>query len=474
MATNSDKIEPAATPDKKTHADALAENAAQHGPAAAEGAATGAKSGGPASASNPHKPHAPKPRLAGAPAPRHNVKAEDEQPADPDKKQAAKGAQFIGLVFAAYVAFLFFSGQIDSFVEAFANVEYHWLIGAVFCIVMYFMLGTLAYVTAVYLDHDSPVGFRDLMAVEASGTFFGNLTPMQMGALPSQIYQLTKSGLSVGAASATQFTRFIMFQFGVVLFAAIMLWLKLGFFISSYGDIVLLNLLVFAGHALELIGLFVVCLCPNFVRRAGSSLLRWANGHGWVKNYAKWDEMINVQVAQFSSAFRRSAANIPDMVLTLCITMAQLAFLYTIPWFVLHAFGFEGDFMTCLAAGSMVQLVSTAVPLPGGTGGAEGGFALFFGPMFGGYATAGFLVWRVVTFFLPTFGALPLLGLKSSHRESIYHRVQRWTGRGRKGAKVVSGGGAHKSAKGVTYNPSKAHKGGTKFVVKKTGSSAKK
>lgn len=474
MATNSDKIEPAATPDKKTHADALAEKAAQHGPAAAEGAATGARSGGPASASNPHKPHAPKPRLAGAPAPRHNVKAEDEQPADPDKKQAAKGAQFIGLVFAAYVAFLFFSGQIDSFVEAFANVEYHWLIGAVFCIVMYFMLGTLAYVTAVYLDHDSPVGFRDLMAVEASGTFFGNLTPMQMGALPSQIYQLTKSGLSVGAASATQFTRFIMFQFGVVLFAAIMLWLKLGFFISSYGDIVLLNLLVFAGHALELIGLFVVCLCPNFVRRAGSSLLRWANGHGWVKNYAKWDEMINVQVAQFSSAFRRSAANIPDMVLTLCITMAQLAFLYTIPWFVLHAFGFEGDFMTCLAAGSMVQLVSTAVPLPGGTGGAEGGFALFFGPMFGGYATAGFLVWRVVTFFLPTFGALPLLGLKSSHRESIYHRVQRWTGRGRKGGKVVSGGGAHKSAKGVTYNPSKAHKGGTKFVVKKTGSSAKK
>ena len=474
MATNSDKIEPAATPDKKMRAEAPAEKAAQHGPAAAEGAATGAKSGGPASASNPHKPHAPKPRLAGAPAPRHNVKAEDEQPADPDKKQAAKGAQFIGLVFAAYVAFLFFSGQIDSFVEAFANVEYHWLIGAVFCIVMYFMLGTLAYVTAVYLDHDSPVGFRDLMAVEASGTFFGNLTPMQMGALPSQIYQLTKSGLSVGAASATQFTRFIMFQFGVVLFAAIMLWLKLGFFISSYGDIVLLNLLVFAGHALELIGLFVVCLCPNFVRRAGSSMLRWANGHGWVKNYAKWDEMINVQVAQFSSAFRRSAANIPDMVLTLCITMAQLAFLYTIPWFVLHAFGFEGDFMTCLAAGSMVQLVSTAVPLPGGTGGAEGGFALFFGPMFGGYATAGFLVWRVVTFFLPTFGALPLLGLKSSHRESIYHRVQRWTGRGRKGGKVVSGGGAHKSAKGVTYNPSKAHKGGTKFVVKKTGSSAKK
>ena len=420
-----------------------------------------------------HKPRAPKPRIAGSsrvgarPGFRKHVSREEEKAADPDKKQAAHGARFIGLVFGAYVAFLFFSGQIEEFVSAFQNLEFGWLVGAFVCIGMYFVLGTLAYVTAVYLDHDSPVGIRDLMAVEASGNFFGNLTPMQMGALPSQIYQLTKAGLSVGAASATQFTRFIMFQLGVVLFAAVMLWAKLGFFIDSYGDIVFLNLLVFAGHALELAGLFVVCLCPGFVRRAGGSILRWASGHGWVKNRAKWDEMLNVQVGQFSSAFRRSAANVPDMVITLVITILQLAFLYTIPWFVLHAFGIEADFVTCLAAGSMVQLVSSAVPLPGGTGGAEGGFALFFGGMFGAYATAGFLVWRVVTFFVPTFMAVPLIGLKSSHRDSIYHRLHRVFGHG-----VRSGRGAHG---GIAYKPKQAAatsrsagtiKPGVKFVVK--------
>ena len=173
--------------------------------------------------------------------------------------------------------------------------------------------------------------------------------------------------------------------------------------------------------------------------------------------------MINVQVAQFSSAFRRSAANIPDMALTLVITMTQLGFLYMVPWFVLHAFGIEADFLTCLASGSMVQLVSTAVPLPGGTGGAEGGFALFFGPMLGSSATAGFLVWRVVTFFLPTFAALPMIGLKSSHRESIYHRAQRLRGRG--------GSGARASRGGVAYKPKKH--GSKKLVVKKAGSQKK-
>lgn len=420
-----------------------------------------------------HKPRAPKPRIAGSsrvgarPGFRKHVSREEEKAADPDKKQAARGAQFIGLVFGAYVAFLFFSGQIEEFVAAFQNLEMGWLVGALVCIGMYFVLGTLAYVTAVYLDHDSPVGIRDLMAVEASGNFFGNLTPMQMGALPSQIYQLTKAGLSVGAASATQFTRFIMFQLGVVLFAAVMLWAKLGFFIDSYGDIVFLNLIVFAGHTLELVGLFVVCLCPGFVRRAGGSILRWANGHGWVKNHAKWDEMLNVQVGQFSSAFRRSAANVPDMVITLVITILQLAFLYTIPWFVLHAFGVEADFVTCLAAGSMVQLVSSAVPLPGGTGGAEGGFALFFGEMFGVYSAAGFLVWRVVTFFVPTFMAVPLIGLKSSHRDSIYHRLHRVVGHGVRSGRGARGGIAYKPKQvAATSRSTGTIKSGVKFVVK--------
>ena len=415
------------TPDSMSDTSRAATGARGAHAAAAPRPAATASAPARGSGASARRPHAPRPHIDGY---RSVPSRSCAKPADPDKQQAARGARFIALVFGAYVAFLFFSGQIEQFVQAFHDVRYGWLAGALACIGMYFILGTMAYVTAVYLDHSSPVGLRDLMAVEASGNFFGNLTPMQMGALPSQIYQLTKAGLSVGAASATQFTRFIMFQLGVVVFAAVMLFAKFGFFLDSYGDIVFLNLVVFAGHALELVFLFVVCLCPGFVRRAGGALLRWACGHGWVKDRARYDDMLNNQVAQFSLAFRRAATNLADMAITLAITLLQLSFLYMVPWFVLHAFDVETDFLTCLAAGSMVQLVSTAVPLPGGTGGAEGGFALFFGPMFGASATAGFLVWRVITFFVPTFMAVPLLGLKSSHRESIYHRVQRVLRRG--------------------------------------------
>lgn len=343
------------------------------------------------------------------------------------RAKARKGALFLGVVVIIYLAYLILSGQMVQFVAALGQVDLHWIAGAAGCYGLYFVFGVLAYVIAVYLDHDSPVGIRDLMSVEASGVFFGNLTPMQAGSVPSQIVRLTRTGLDAGEASATQFTRFIMFQFGVVLFAAIMLAAKLRFFFESFGDIVILNLIVFGVHLLELVALFVICLCPRLVMAVGNWGIKFASKHHLIKDETvkNWTEVVNVQVMEFSRAFKRAASDWPSMLLTLAVTMAQLACLYMIPWFVLNGFGRQGDFLECLAAGSMVQMVSSAVPLPGGTGGAEGGFFMFYGGMFGSAASAGFLVWRIVTFFGPTFLAVPMLQLHTTNRtRSIYRRVQ--------------------------------------------------
>ncbi len=359
--------------------------------------------------------------------------------------QARKGALFLGGVVIAYIVFLVASGQMASLIAALAGVDVPWIVGAALCYVFYFIFGVAAYAIAVFLDHDSPVGIRDLMSVEASGVFFGNLTPMMAGAVPSQIYRLTRTGLDVGEASATQFTRFIMFQLAVVLFAALMLIAKLRFFFEAYGNIVLLNLVVFGVHLAECVGLFVICLCPGLVMRFGNWAIRMLTKRNLLKDRAHWDEMVNVQVMEFSEAFKRAAQDISSMGLTLVVTMAQLASLYMIPWFVLNAFGVRGDFLECLAAGSMVQMVASAVPLPGGTGGAEGGFVMFYRHMFGAATSAGFLVWRIVTFFAPTILAAPLLGLSTRNRTvSIYQRVQNLKRRltGRRGMHKPKGHGS--------------------------------
>ena len=249
----------------------------------------------------------------------------------------------------------------------------------------------------------------------------------------AQIYRLTKAGQPVGEAGATQFTRYIVFQIGLVVWGAILLAVRLPFFTSLYGDMTLLCLFSFGGHVLLLTGLFIVCLCPRFVVRVAMWGIRFVERvSGESERTRGWRDYVNSEIYSFSDHFKHAAAHLSSMGLTMLVTMAQLAFFYMVPYFVLLAFGkHDVDFLSCLAAGAFIQLLSSAVPLPGGTGGAEGGFALFLGHFFGPSATAGYLVWRIITFFGPTILAAPLLGLRSAHHASIHARWNRLVHGGR-------------------------------------------
>ena len=292
---------------------------------------------------------------------------------------------------------------------------------------MYLFFGIVAYAIAVWLDPNSPVGIRDLISVEASGIFFGNLTPMMMGSTPAQIYRLTKAGQNVGEAGATQFTRFIVYQFGLVAWGAILLLARMPFFAERYGDMTLLCVFSFGGHCCILLGIFAVALMPKTVTRVAHCIINWLERIGVSATKIEgWRTFVDGEIYSFSEKFKLSAGHFSSMLLTVFITMLQLAFFYLVPYFLMLAFGHhEVDFFSVMAASAFVQLLSSAVPLPGGTGGAEGGFALFLGHFFGSASTAGYLLWRLITFIAPTILAAPLLGLKSAHNESIHARWDR-------------------------------------------------
>ena len=166
-----------------------------------------------------------------------------------DNKSARRGAIFIGVVLVGYIVYLVVTGQMGQFWAAMSSVQAPWLVVACLCMFMYLFFGIVAYAIAVWLDPDSPVGIRDLISVEASGIFFGNLTPMMMGSTPAQIYRLTKAGQNVGEAGATQFTRFIVYQFGLVAWGAILLLARMPFFAERYGDMTLLCVLALVDTA---------------------------------------------------------------------------------------------------------------------------------------------------------------------------------------------------------------------------------
>ncbi len=397
--------------------------------------------------------------------------AEDAEADKESMSQVRKTLVFLAFVVVAYTVYLVVTGQVDEFVTSLAGVDLGWIAAGVICFLFYYVFGVLAYVLSVAADPDSPVGIRDLMSVEASGVFFMRLTPSGAGAPPAQIYRLTRAGMTVGQAGALNFTRFVLYEAGEGVFAAIMLLFCGSYFYEQFGDVTLIGVFLFGFKVVQVGVVLALCLFPRPVTAIGNWLLSFTRRHGWLKEekYQKYHKSLNGEIAEFSSSFRGASKNVVEMSLTMVVTLLQLGCMYALPYFVLRAFGEPADLLICTASGSMLELLINAVPLPGGTGGAEVGFAYLFKDMFGVHLPAGFVIWRAVEYLLPVLIAAPCMGMRSNGGLSINRRWHRFwgsvtggingyieTGSFKSGAKSSSAKGAAKG--GVTVKP-KAKKG---------------
>ena len=374
--------------------------------------------------------------------------------------QVRKSVLFLGAVLIAYIVFLVLSGQMDDFFEAMAGVDASWVVRGALCFVAYCVLGVLGYAVPAARDANIPLGLRDLMSIEAAGVFFSFLSPGGTGAAPAQIYRLTRTGMSVGSASAFQYTRFFLYEFAEGLFAAIMLIFRYQYFFDTIGDFAIIGIILFATKILELVVLLAVCLMPNVVKKIGNWGIGLLRKTPLKADFDRWDEVVNNQVQEFSDGFKSAAKDLPMMGVALLVSMAQLGCLYALPWFVANAFGRSADLLTCLAAGSMLELLTSAIPLPGGTGGAEAGFAMLFRPIFTNVVAPAFIVWRFIEYFGPIIAMVPLLGLRSPGTRTVHDRWKKIT-RFFSGEKGIS---APKGAKsGKALKAGKSSSGGVRI-----------
>lgn len=340
-----------------------------------------------------------------------------------DTAGALKGALFLFLVVIVYLVYLTVTGQTASIIDALSRVERGWVFAAIACYGVYFLLGVASYAVAVWFDRDSPVGLLDLFSVCAASIFFGNLTPGASGAAPAEIVRLTRTGLDAEEAFATQFTKFFVFQLAQVIFMGVALSIGFPIYYRTHGAIIFVDLACFVANCLQFLVPLTVCLKPMVVMRVGNSAIKFLSKRGLLRNYEKWYNLVNRQTAEFAAAFRSMIGHPRGLLSLLVLLIAQMVVLAAVPWFVLRAFRRKAALPAVILAGAMVQMFSNAVPLPGGTGGAEAGFALFFGRMFGPSVNAGFLVWRIVCYFAPTLIMPTMLGLRSGGKRSLY---QRW------------------------------------------------
>ena len=366
----------------------------------------------------------------------------------------------LAVVAVAYVVYLVLTRDLVYFFRALVGVDLRWIVAGIACFLLYYVFGVLAFAVLAALDHNSPVGYRDLMSVEASGVFFMRLTPGGAGVIPSQIYRLTRAGLSFADATALQSVRFTLYEAGEGIFAAIMLAFCGGYFLKTFADVRILGLdvtwigiFIFAVKFVQVSGAILICLLPGPIKVITHAGLRAGHAVRILNEdrYQRLLDTVDTQVDTFARAFRNGAVHWRVMLVAELITLLQLGCMYALPYFVLRSFGLEADLLICLASGSLVELLVNAIPLPGGAGGAEVGFTYLFGNMFGWHLSAGLVIWRSIEYLLPVLIAAPCMGMRSASGESIYHRAMRW--RANLGRLIRRDRSGIERPQGISYKP---------------------
>lgn len=132
-----------------------------------------------------------------------------------------------------------------------------------------------------------------------------------------------------------------------------------------------------------------------------------------LKNYDKHYAKVMNFVQDYQNIIKEYGKEKWDVVYQIFMHMVRFVLLFSIPYFIYLAFPYQGgkignygDFFVYTA---LIDLASSFIPLPGGTGMNEITFAALFKDYLGGYTFWGLLLWRFCSYYFYLLQGLGIL-----------------------------------------------------------------
>lgn len=301
------------------------------------------------------------------------------------------------VVLICYVVF------VDGFSELYnviMNARLRWLFAGAGLLIIYWLLESwILHIASKKLYKKQK--FIHTVKTTIIGQYFNCITPSASGGQPMQAYHMHNCGMPVGNAVGALLLRFVIYQVMLTVYCAIVLILG-GHRIAGKLWLVLIGFVV---NAVVVAGLLGLAFAPRLIQKVGKGLVHFLNKLHIIKDKAKFDQLIDVEVEKFCKSMKRSGSDIKSIIKMGIITIFQLTAYFLIPFCVFKALGVALNPFWAICASAFVLMVSSFVPLPGAAGGAEGSFLIYFGILLGPAESAkgatAVLLWRILTFYFP-------------------------------------------------------------------------
>ncbi len=307
------------------------------------------------------------------------------------------------LVPVGFIIYFFVSE--NGFMDLANNMErfnWWWVAAAIFC--QFASIFTDAYIlfkiTHNYADNFT---IKKSLKTTAVGQFFIVITPAAIGGQPMQLYSMKKQKIDTGVATSSLIQKFLIYQTTITIYSFIALMCNLDIFKGSLSGAMLgLSLFGFISHAIVILFVFMF----SFNRKLTSSIIKKCfkllPKLKIIKNASEQTEKLECQLMKFHESNMKLYKNKKMLVIVCALTVLQLTLMFAIPYAIYRSFNFvEANIFDMITGQAFVMMVSSLMPLPGGSGAAEGSFYVFFETFFKeNTIKSAILVWRIITYFM--------------------------------------------------------------------------
>lgn len=293
-------------------------------------------------------------------------------------------------------------------ISAIKNANIGWLLCAGICIIIYWFFESITlHVLSNKFANSS--NFKDAFQTTMLGQLFNCLTPFSSGGQPAQAYCMTKQGIPLGKASSILLIKFIIYQVVLTIYSLLLLFFRFNFFITEVSRFTYFAVIGFIVNFFVVILLIGIGFFPNLVKHFLFAIVNLLSRYKILKNKENIFSNIETEIAHFYDGFQLLKTNISTMLAASIFVTAQLTAFFSISYFICLALNASNtNFITIISSAAFVLMVSSFIPLPGASGGAESSFYLFFGMFFNktGSIAIAILIWRIITFYIPILAGI--------------------------------------------------------------------
>lgn len=332
----------------------------------------------------------------------------------------------INIIILVIVSFLvlyfILKDDFNTIIDNITKINIYWLIVALILAFLSWLFSALSLYTLAS-DYRKELTFKEVFSSFLSTLFFNGITPFSTGGQPFQIYDLKRKGVSLAAATNIVVQYSTLYQIVLVLFGTLALTLNqiYNFFPPNH----LLKQLTTIGFIIN----FIVVLILFYIiygKKSHSRIMKIVGGIlnklRVVKNKESFLEKVEGKLNNFHDSASYFGKNKMVIVKAILFNIGAFLLMFSIPLILTYSFGnyTSLNYIQTIVASTYILIIGSFVPIPGGTGGLEFGFAQFFGFFIGGpLLLTILLLWRLITYYLGMFiGAFTLMFSRERKKES--------------------------------------------------------